>query len=133
MGEEAVARIAQVVVQHTGGDVRADVRVELRILDSPIIVAVGQVVVVPTAVAPLGGDQPVVGVRGLRVQPDEIERHGRFDVVPWIAVPPGEPGDHAGAGLQGSEVLSRAPELIGPDDAGDAVDRSHPLGPPFTA
>ena len=73
MGEEAVVGFAQVVVQDTGGDVGTDVGVELRVLDGSVALAVGQVVIVPTAIAPLGGDQPVVGAGRLGVQPDEVE------------------------------------------------------------
>ena len=82
--------VSEPVVPHAGGDVGADVGVELVLLDP-----VGHVVLVPGAVGALEADQPLVGPLGLGDAAADGERHGRLDVVPRVGVAAGEPGDHA--------------------------------------
>ena len=72
---------------HARGDVRAHVGVELVVLD-----AVGQVVLMPRAVGPLTGDEPVERALRLVMASAERQRHGGLDVVPRVRVPAGNHG-----------------------------------------
>jgi hypothetical protein len=111
--EEALVAGEQVVVPHARGDVGDDVGVELLLLDP-----VGQVVLVPGAVGPLLGDEPVEGALGLGPTPAEVEGHGRLDVVPRIGVAAGEPGDHAVGQLPVGDGIDGGRHLGATEDAG---------------
>ncbi len=96
-----------------GGDVRAHVGVELVLLDG-----VGEVVLVPRTVGPLHPDEPCVRRFGLGHPPAERECHRRFDVVPRVSVPTGEPRDHPRRQLPLGDALDGARQLGGRDDIG---------------
>ena len=116
---------AQPVMPHAGGDVGADVGVELGFFDG----AVGQVVVPPTAVVALDVDQPFVGPFGAGVEAGDIERHGGLDVVPRIAMPAGEPRDHPRVELQRGDPLGGLDDLFGGQHAVDVRQPRHARRP----
>src|SRR5581483_106140 len=105
--EEGVVARHEEVLPHPGGHVGDDVGVEAVVLDGVL-----EVVVEPRPAGVLGGGQPAVGALGFGDAPAEGQRHGGLDVVPRVAVPAGEPRDHA----------------VGQLDAGDGVDRVACLG-----
>ena len=117
---EAVIAGEEDVVPHAGGDVGADVGVELVLFD-----AVVDVVLVPGAVGPLQAGQPLVGPLGFGRRPAGGEGHGRLDVVPRIGVTAGEPRDHAARQLPLGDGVDRADSsaaVTTPATSGSMVD-----------
>ena len=73
----------------------------------------------PGTVVALEVDEPLVSAVGLGVAAPDIEGHGRLDVVPGVAVAPGEPGDHAGGQLPLGDAVEGGVEIGGRDQARD--------------
>ena len=109
MVDETSVPGAQPVVPHAGGDVGADVRVELGLFHRTI----GQVVVPPTAVGELDVDQPLVGAFSWCVEAGHVECHRRLNMVPRVAVTAWKPRDHARVELQGGDRLGGLHDLVG--------------------
>ena len=109
---EAVVAGEEDVVPHAGGDVGADVGVELVVLDAAV-----DVVLVPGAVGPLQR-RPATRrpVRLAATRPPSGEGHGRLDVVPRVGVAAGEPRDHAARQLPLGDGVDRLGQLCGGDD-----------------
>ena len=85
----------EVVVPRSRGQVGAHVGVEPLILDpGPLVV------VEPAPIGQLAIGQPAVGRHGLVGEPAGRQGHGRFDVVPRVAVAALEPRDHPVGPLQ---------------------------------
>ncbi len=120
LGECAIPGESQMVAD-TGGDVGAHVGVELGVLDRSVAV----VVRVPRTVGALRVDEPVVGAFGLVVEPGDVERHRRLDMVPRVAVTAGEPRDHPGVELERRQVVAGGLQLVGAQDAREVCDVLH--------
>src|SRR5690606_1620081 len=63
--------------------------------------------------------EPLVGPVGLGPSAPEVERHGRLDVVPRVAVAAGEPRDHPRWQLPLCAAANRGLGAGGRDQAGD--------------
>ena len=118
LGEQVRVTGDEVVVPGTGRQVGADVGVEPLVLH-----ACTEVVVEPAAVGELAVGHPAVGTHRLVVEPAHRQGHGRFHVVPRVAVATVKPRDHAVGPLGPRDGEAGGHNVGGREDAPDLGDR----------